>query len=97
MTSRSFFGPAVFNQPVGKLPTRTDDSDEKTPVLIPGLDLLNHNPSSRVTWLWDAGACIIKTNEPLAGGSEVLNNYGSKSNEECEVECLFAHSLDDTF
>ncbi len=97
MTSRSFFGPAVFNQSEGKLPTCTDDSEGKTPILIPGLDLLNHHPSSRVTWLWDAGACIIKTDEPLTGGSEVLNNYGPKSNEECEVECLFAHWLDDTF
>lgn len=83
MTSRSFPGPAVFNQPEGSL----HNPEGKAPVLIPGLDLLNHHPSSRVAWVWDAGACTIKTDELLAEGSEVPNNYGPKSNEECEVEC----------
>ncbi len=86
MTSRSFPGPAVFNQPGGNYPTYNDDPDGKAPVLIPGLDLLNHHPSSRVAWLWDASACTIKTDELLSGEAEVPNNYGPKSNEEREVD-----------
>ncbi len=82
MTSRSFPGPAVFNQPEGHFPTYIDNAEGKAPVLILGLDLLNHNPSSRVAWLWNSAACTIKTDELLTGGSEVPNNYGPKSNEE---------------
>lgn len=87
MSSRSFPGPAVFNQLGGNFSIYTDNLEGKAPVLIPGLDLLNHIPSSRVAWLWNSAACTIKTDELLAGESEVPNNYGPKSNEECEVEC----------
>lgn len=86
MTSRSFPGPAVFDQPEGQFPTYTDNPEGKAPILIPGLDLLNHFPSSRVAWLWDSTACTIKNDEPLSGGGEVPNNYGPKSNEECEID-----------
>ena len=66
------------------------DAEGKAPVLIPGLDLLNHNPSSRVAWMWDAAACTIQTDETLDGGCEVPNNYGPKSNEECRIDCFKA-------
>lgn len=83
MSSRSFPGPTVFNQREGDFPIYNDNAEGKAPVLIPGLDLLNHLPSSRVAWLWDTTRCTIKTDERLLGGSQVPNNYGSKSNEEC--------------
>ena len=95
MTTRSFPGPAVFNQVKGSYPTYNSDDEGRTPVLIPGLDLLNHSPSSHVSWVWDTAACTIKTDELLPGGSEVLNNYGPKSNEECENESY--HCLGDLF
>lgn len=92
MTSRSFPGPAVFNQSKGNFPTYSDNAESKAPVLIPGLDLLNHNPSSRVAWVWDLVTCSIKTDDHLFGESEVPNNYGPKSNEERKVKrCYFFH------
>ena len=88
MTSRSFPGPAVFNQTENNIPIHNNSDEGKAPVLIPGLDLLNHIPSSRVAWIWDSAACTIKTDETLSGGSEVPNNYGPKSNEECTSKNL---------
>lgn len=55
-----------------------------TPVLLPGLDLLNHSPNAKVTWQWTSEACYISTHESLAGGTEIFNNYAPKSNEERE-------------
>jgi len=81
MTSRSFPGPAAFNQDAHSFPAH-DSDDGRTPVLIPGLDLLNHNPSSRVAWLWDTTEYAIKNDEAISGGSQTLNNYGPKSNAE---------------
>ncbi|KAL6717637.1 hypothetical protein ACLMJK_005552 [Lecanora helva] len=77
-----FPGPTVFNKSEGEFPIHVVDAEGKEPVLIPGLDLLNHNPSSHVAWIWDLNACTIKTDEVVCGGCEVPNNYGSKSNEE---------------
>lgn len=96
MTSRSFPGPAVFNQAEGNFPTYNDNPEGKAPVLIPGLDLLNHVPSSHVAWVWNSTTCAIKTDVQLTGGSEVPNNYGPKSNEECKAEYyMFISSMTD--
>ncbi|KAL9124357.1 MAG: hypothetical protein Q9217_006307 [Psora testacea] len=53
-----------------------------SPVLIPGLDLLNHSSLAKVAWDWNGSTCSIKTDGSLAAGSEIFNNYGPKSNEE---------------
>lgn len=84
MTSRCFPGPAVFDQKENHLPTH-DQGDGRSPVLIPGVDLLNHNPSSRVAWLWDSTICAIKNDEAVPAGSQVPNNYGPKGNAERRV------------
>ena len=86
MTSRSFPGPTVFNRSESDFSSYIDNVEGKEPILIPGLDLLNHNPASHVAWIWDSTACTIKTDEPLFGGGEVPNNYGPKSNEERKFE-----------
>lgn len=52
------------------------------PVLIPGLDLMNHNPAAKVTWSWGHSECGFSNNEAIRGGSQIWNNYGPKSNEE---------------
>lgn len=54
------------------------------PVLIPGLDLMNHNPAAKVTWNWGHSECSFSNNEVIRGGSQIWNNYGPKSNEERE-------------
>ena len=85
MSSRCFPGPAVFNQTDGTFIEYHDDQNSRAPVLIPGLDLMNHIPGSRVAWHWDSKGSTIKTDKDLGGGEEVPNNYGPKSNEECTL------------
>ncbi|KAL8869450.1 MAG: hypothetical protein Q9174_004264 [Haloplaca sp. 1 TL-2023] len=63
-------------------PFKTGASQEAAPVLLPGLDLLNHSPSAKVTWKWTEDACSIISHVALPGGAEILNNYAPKSNEE---------------
>ena len=87
MSSRSFGVPPVFNQSEGDFPIY-ENIDGRSPLLIPGLDLLNHNPSQRVAWLWDSSSCIIKNDVKIVGGSQVWNNYGPKSNAECRPPLL---------
>lgn len=60
-------------------------SSEKSlglPVLVPGLDLMNHSLSAKVAWDWGPKSCAISTDETVMGGRPILNNYGPKSNEE---------------
>ncbi len=54
------------------------------PVLFPGLDAANHNPSAKVDWTFDPGrfSVALAEDESVAAGDEVFNNYGPKSNGE---------------
>ena len=81
MTSRSFPGPALLNRDNGDK-SSVSTSDDRSPAIMPGLDLLNHSPSAQVAWLWDLNSCTIKTDETICPGSEAWNNYGPKSNAE---------------
>ena len=84
MTTRSFAGPASFNRSEGDFVVASDSLD-RCPVLIPGLDVLNHNPSARVSWIWDTRSCALKVEDVTHGGCQVWNNYNPKSNEEREL------------
>ena len=53
MASRSFPGPALLNRDNGD-ESSDSTSDNRNPAIMPGLDLLNHNPSAQVAWLWDS-------------------------------------------
>ena len=81
MTTRSFAGLASFNRNEGGFVVASD-GDDRCPILIPGLDLLNHNPSAKLSWVWDANACALRVEEATHGGFQVWNNYNPKSNEE---------------
>ncbi|GEM06633.1 lysine methyltransferase [Rhodotorula toruloides] len=72
------------------------DKDNSTPVLFPGVDLLNHRPDARVTWFRDLdagieradgvaaekGSLTIVLDEEIPAGAQVYNTYGAKANEE---------------
>lgn len=54
-------------------------------VLIPVIDLTNHNPKAKVTWLVDEtdGSFTLQCENPeRVQGCELYNNYGMKGNEE---------------
>ncbi|MCJ1265286.1 hypothetical protein MMC22_005161 [Lobaria immixta] len=76
--SRSFPGSALASsaESVGNA------LNTECPVLIPGVDLLNHCPLVKVTWLWGRSDCSVINDDPIKRTSQVWNNYGPKSNEE---------------
>ncbi|CAO1604697.1 hypothetical protein XANCAGTX0491_008241 [Xanthoria calcicola] len=78
IASRSFPASALMSS---HRCNRTSEQDG-SPVLLPGLDLLNHSPAAKVTWQWTGEACNILNDHELSAGTEVFNNYAPKSNEE---------------
>ncbi|GAA6063235.1 hypothetical protein JCM10212_005842 [Sporobolomyces blumeae] len=81
-------------------PSHLLDSDKSrsTPVLFPGIDMLNHQPTAKLTWSSDVhvetsrsspakgkdgkGMLSIVVDEVVPAGSQVFNTYGAKSSEE---------------
>ncbi|KAL8666989.1 MAG: hypothetical protein Q9202_000911 [Teloschistes flavicans] len=59
-----------------------DNNLPDAPVLLPGLDLLNHSPTAKVAWQWTQDTFSIKSDEFLPSGREIFNNYAPKANEE---------------
>lgn len=89
-TSRSFPGSALANS----TERVANALDLECPVLIPGIDLLNHYPSAKVTWQWGHSDCSIVNGDAVGRTTQIWNNYGPKSNEECENKfCIYVWSL----
>lgn len=91
MGSRSFPSSALANSTVGHALKGTknvlykapDASIEPgSPILIPGIDILNHWTLAQVTWQWGSLSCRLVNNEKILSGSQVFNNYGPKGNTE---------------
>lgn len=58
-------------------------SAKENVMLLPILDLLNHDNYSKVNWEGDINGNFIFTNEcGISEGDEIFNNYGGKGNEE---------------
>lgn len=55
---------------------------EGSVILLPLLDLLNHNAHSKVQWYSEGDAFCLEKNGGITKGQEVFNNYGAKGNEE---------------
>lgn len=54
------------------------------PALIPLVDMLNHKPYQKITWLKGADSLSLVSVEPTPPGQELFNNYGPKGNAECK-------------
>lgn len=59
------------------------------PVLLPGIDILNHQPLHPVSWLSSpapssptSGLVSVLVHRPIPAGSQIYNNYGAKPNDE---------------
>lgn len=85
--SRSF--PSYLLKECGAPVHELDLLQEDVAMLIPMVDLLNHNPQAQVTWGGEDGSFVLATSEPYASGDQVYNNYGQKGNE----ELLLAHGF----
>lgn len=80
LSSRSFTASAL------------SDPTIDSPVLIPGLDMLNHSETAKVDWEFGSDGSIIKTEEVIDAGKEIFNNYGPKSNAELIIGYGFCKS-----
>lgn len=80
LSSRSFTASAL------------SDPTIDSPVLIPGLDMLNHSENAKVDWEFGSDGSIIKTEEVIEAGKEIFNNYGPKSNAELIIGYGFCKS-----
>lgn len=60
--------------------------------LVPLLDMMDHSPSARVTWLTEEQHGYVRfiADDAIQCGNEVHNNYGQKPNEELLVGYGFA-------
>ncbi|KAJ1648736.1 hypothetical protein LPJ64_000055 [Coemansia asiatica] len=59
-----------------------DEQTASSEVLLPLLDMMNHQPRRRVTWAaLDSGIEFV-TGTVIKAGEQIFNNYGPKSNEE---------------
>jgi len=58
-------------------------SNPSDPILIPVMDMLNHNPDQPVTWLTSPDKISFITESSYPPDTEIFNNYGAKGNEEC--------------
>ncbi|KAF3994117.1 hypothetical protein FT663_01617 [Candidozyma haemuli var. vulneris] len=77
--SRSFPGYLLKDSASAKA---IDYQQEDSAVLLPVIDLLNHNPSSEVFWSVKNDQFVFETKSPLKKDEQLFNNYGQKGNEE---------------
>ena len=49
---------------------------------------MDHLPTAQVTWDWGSETCAIVVENDLTSGEGIYNNYGPKSNEECELKSV---------
>lgn len=75
LKSRSFPAYLLKNQDE-KLQIKQDEA-----MLLPLIDLLNHDPKAKVNWLVDDQYFNFKSDNPQSE-SQLYNNYGMKGNEE---------------
>lgn len=59
------------------------------PMLLPVVDLLNHNPKAKAEWCCADGGFLFQS-DGVPKGEEVFNNYGQKGNEELLLAYGFA-------
>lgn len=55
------------------------------PVLLPVMDLGNHDPNANVLWRYQGSSYVFVANESLKAGKEVCISYDNKGNEEREI------------
>ncbi|KAI5957231.1 hypothetical protein KGF54_000159 [Candida jiufengensis] len=59
-------------------------------MLLPVVDMLNHNPQAKVEWTCNNDSFVFQTDTICEKGQEIYNNYGMKGNEELLLAYGFA-------
>ncbi|MCJ1476602.1 hypothetical protein MMC13_005268 [Lambiella insularis] len=63
-------------------PVALPSSPTKYPVLLPVMDLGNHDPNANVLWRCEDACYVFLANEPIKAGEDVCISYDNKGNEE---------------
>jgi hypothetical protein len=79
LSSRSFTSAIL-----PKLKVEGGKAPDVFPVLIPLIDMLNHQPLNKVEWRPGGDGIGFAVFKALQPGDEIFNNYGPKSNDQCE-------------
>lgn len=78
--SRSF--PSYLLKECATATSELDLLQEDVAMLIPMVDLLNHNPKAQVTWGGSNSVFSLESMDIYLSGEQIYNNYGQKGNEE---------------
>lgn len=79
ISSRAF--PLLHSSTGHSIASIANNTEDKGLCLWPILDLLNHSPHAKIEWSVSADGVSFVTQEPVAEGALLLNNYGPKGNE----------------
>ncbi|KAG8721051.1 hypothetical protein FRC08_016171 [Ceratobasidium sp. 394] len=96
LSSRAFPSTLLSSSPTNASP------ETSHPVLLPGIDSLNHRRAAPVSWISttskDHDTLDLVLHDPVPAGAECFNNYGPKPNSELMLGYGFAlpHNPDDT-
>lgn len=87
LSSRSFMSglleDAVPEPGMGQW-TQSINVNPSFPVLFPLSDLINHQPEAKMTWGKGSTHLCFILEEEVEPGKQIWNNYGPKSNQQCE-------------
>ncbi|KAG8722402.1 hypothetical protein FRC09_006297, partial [Ceratobasidium sp. 395] len=96
LSSRAFPSTLLSSSPTNASP------ESSHPVLLPGIDSLNHRRAAPVSWISttseNCNTLDLVLHDPIPAGAECFNNYGPKPNAELILGYGFAlpHNPDDT-
>lgn len=71
--------------------TQSIDAQPSFPVLFPLSDLINHQPEAKMTWGKGSTHMSFIIEEEVKPGKPIWNNYGPKSNQQCERKIRSSH------
>lgn len=87
LSSRSFLSELLENvtsEPGSPHWSQVVEAGPSFPVLFPLSDLINHRPEAKMTWGKGATHMGFILEEKALPGKPIWNNYGPKSNQQCE-------------
>jgi hypothetical protein len=87
LSSRSFLSELLENvtpEPGLRHWSQIVEADPAFPVLFPLSDLINHQPEAKMTWGKGNTHMSFILEEEAQPGKPIWNNYGPKSNQQCE-------------
>jgi hypothetical protein len=93
--SRSFRASLTVQQSIEDPLVLEHAKKDRFSVLLPLLDIGNHNGVNNVDWIPDHGVLSLKIRNSIPAGAQIFNFYGNKSNSELLVAYGFTLPVDE--